>query len=530
MAPSSSSSQGRTIIGGASRTDVDAYAQRVFQEEAEAGSEPDSSLGPYVTSVLRSTDPQTPLVQLSEYDNMIELIQEHCWVDSSKAASILEKITAAVRTSHVPVLHNQQEQQQPIEVADNTITPRAASMIPGDLWGAMDETSPSLPTNNNYKGTSYGHQQRLDSEDAFPPLGVAGTTEYQSNHPPYHPTQNDHHQHHQAPQEYQQAPVPEDTADAYQMEQAFESSVEILLSMNPDIAEDAARQALQLVQGDANWGQYLVDVALTAPPVCRHLLNDGCYRRDCQFSHDIDGHTCVFWLRGRCGKGPACPFRHGFDEKALEAVLPPAENATTPYSTAEDPPLPSAGSTATAHGSSNNATGSNIWGRTSSTSFAQVASQGGRPSTNLSSLASASSQKSTSSSKQHAKNTKKVDIPQDLWHAHENRDSSVFYIADPLERYEAVASTVQRKNVIDLHFQSTKTFGAVLETILPQKLYCHAEVWIVTGTGHHVGTKTHQKGGGTLENAVISWLTDSGYTFFRGRDRNGLGGALLVQR
>jgi DNA-nicking Smr family endonuclease len=123
-----------------------------------------------------------------------------------------------------------------------------------------------------------------------------------------------------------------------------------------------------------------------------------------------------------------------------------------------------------------------------------------------------------------------VRIPQDLWNPHENRDSALFYIVDPIERYRKVDLSVRREDVIDLHFQSTKTFSVVLSTVLQEKLAHLEEVWIVTGTGHHVGSKTHQKGGGALESSVVSWLTQEGYVFCRGRDRNGQGGAVLVKR
>jgi Smr domain len=98
-----------------------------------------------------------------------------------------------------------------------------------------------------------------------------------------------------------------------------------------------------------------------------------------------------------------------------------------------------------------------------------------------------------------------------------------------MERYRVVMSTARRDDVIDLHFQSTKTFALVLSTVLPDALQRHGEVWVVTGTGHHVGTKTHQKGGGALESAVLAWLLDEGYQVFRGKDRNGEGGAMLVK-
>jgi hypothetical protein len=107
---------------------------------------------------------------------------------------------------------------------------------------------------------------------------------------------------------------------------------------------------------------------------------------------------------------------------------------------------------------------------------------------------------------------------------------SVFHIPDPLLRYERVQAGSRRDDVIDLHFQSTKTFPAVLSIVLPDKLAKYPQVWIVTGTGHHVGVKTHQKGGGALETAVVQWLQDEGYSFARGRDRNGQGGAIYVQQ
>lgn len=450
--------------GFASPAEVDSYARKLLEEQAEAGSEPDESLGPYVTSVLRETDPQTPAKELTEYDNLRELIQEQCWLDSEKAENVLIQITVAVRSRQVPTT--------PQAGGEVVVSPHAENtLIPGNLWT---------------DGTAAAQQ---NPETSYPALGL-------THQPSVEP-------------------------DRYQTEQAFESSVEILLSMNPDVSEEAARQALQLVQGDVNWGQYMVDVAMTAPPVCRHLLHNGCYRHDCQFSHDIDGHTCVFWMQGRCTKGVSCPFRHGFDEKALEAVMPPApaEGQYPALVTEDDPPLCST--------TTSDAQRSSVWGRTSSTSFAQVASQGAPQHDSAFPSLSSLDPLSKRATSQYVR---RVDIPQDLWSAHENRDAAVFYIADPLERYHAVSTAVRRTNVIDLHFQSTKTFPVVLENILPEKLASHSEVWIVTGTGHHVGSRTHQKGGGALEHVVTAWLTEQGYNFARGRDRNGLGGALLVQR
>jgi hypothetical protein len=103
-------------------------------------------------------------------------------------------------------------------------------------------------------------------------------------------------------------------------QQHWDMAVEMLLSMNPELGEEAAAEAALMANADANLAQYLIDQALQAPPVCRHMLNDVCYRSDCQFSHDVEGHTCLFWIRGRCGKGPSCRFLHGFSDKAPEGV------------------------------------------------------------------------------------------------------------------------------------------------------------------------------------------------------------------
>ena len=333
-----------------------------------------------------------------------------------------------------------------------------------------------------------------------------------------------------------------------------DSTVQWLMAMNFDLCEEAAYEAVLVSNADVNVAQHVVDGAISAPPVCRHMLNDGCYRSDCQFSHDVDGHTCLFWLKGRCGKHD-CKFMHGFSEKLLEGVdlealssnmsptiysapiqtsnlvqhnmraqfslLPPAtgnpaNSSTSVTQTLEfSPGLNSSMSTSMREPSQS--------APQSSFSFASIASKG------YSKQSSFGSNNMGGQSNYIQNEIKTVRIPQNLWNAFYNRSSDAFHIADPLARYREVSASTMREDVIDLHFQSVKTFSIVLSSVLPEKLRDLDEVWIVTGTGHHVNANSHQKGGGVLESAVIDWLEENGYDFSKGKDKNGHGGACLVR-
>jgi len=357
---------------------------------------------------------------------------------------------------------------------------------------------------------------------------------------------------------------------------------------------DAAYAVTILSRGDVNVAQYILDQVLHHElPVCRHLLQDGkCYRADCTFSHDdIETHTCLFWLKARCSKGSECRFLHGFANKWLDQVpdelpqyydygaameqlmMDQEENHHEQLQSHYEPYGNGAYNNSGVNGggtmneysemnqphhqqqqqqqqqqvpsypllsSSYNSTSSSTWIPSPPTSgggvsFANVAAQGYNDRQSFAdSNGSYSKNNNKSSSIQNAPDLPTVPIPQDLWNPHENRDASAFYIADPLERYYTVTSAVPHRNdVIDLHFQSLQTFATVLDVVLPEKLQQLRSVWIVTGTGHHVGSRTHQKGGGTLERSVLDYLVENyvppEYSVRRGRDRNGQGGAVLVE-
>jgi len=153
-----------------------------------------------------------------------------------------------------------------------------------------------------------------------------------------------------------------------------------------------------------------------------------------------------------------------------------------------------------------------------------------------------------------------VTIPQELWLADVSRTQDAFAIADALERFAAVnepyalrrqhaegervplsvSAPLERRTgqpppsagVLDMHFQSTKTASYVLDEVLPRALVEYVEVWVITGTGHHTDTRSHQKsvGGGVLHAAVEAYLVSHNYRYHLGKDRRGHSGAFLVLR
>ena len=156
-----------------------------------------------------------------------------------------------------------------------------------------------------------------------------------------------------------------------------------------------------------------------------------------------------------------------------------------------------------------------------------------------------------------AKTKRPVAIPKEVW-LPDTANSAYFHISNPIERFNAVndyhkahLSTVKiplcfesngTKNsaLLDVHFQSAKTITPVLNRFLPKALSANSEVWIVTGSGQHVGVG-HQRreGGGVLFNAVKRYLEehedDRGFEFRIGKDTSGgknkvSGGAFLVRK
>lgn len=515
---------------------LDDSAQVILLFYASTYAHPDDSLGSYIVSLLVSEhdnkiDPDETL-QIDEdmKESLIELLQEHCMIDESKAEQVLQEIYALVQTGVLPApFERRHDDEGEISMPTDKLDPLSPSvLLPNDLLGEENrrEANPFAVSGADSFNEAKSSKDVSPNRRGLPTLSVPDASDHQIKY-------DDEPQYYQQEFGYEQYEY-----DSQQQEQQqhynLDDCVEILLAYNSHLplSRSAAVDASTVAQNIPAHAQYLIEAAIAAPPVCRHLLNEGCYLKDCTYSHVIG--ACLFWIKGLCRlsnanastKNNQCPFHHHFDRRVLDDMLEEMERQerldgaggngcySTPYEHSH-PPL-------------NESDGNALQKQTTTTSFAEIATLG------YSRAAFANSKSSNTSASQSKQQQHRiiptVPIPRDLWNPHENRDATVFYIDDPMERYRHVAKTCSRGDVIDLHYQSISTFPVVLESILSYKLETMDKVWIVTGTGHHVGSNTHQKGGGALESAVTEWLIYEGYTFAKGRDRNGQGGAILVQR
>jgi len=550
-----------------SAEEIDDFIQSKLQSSAAEGHSPDESLGPYVASMLRMAECKV-VTDLPDYDGLIELIQEHCGIHAlTEAEKVLKEVAFAVFEQEIPAQMQSGPFLAPITVNEAAFpslseaaeTPSSAlsesqadGLLPQSLLEEEEPVAKSVTgeeTNDvafpsisdaiainpkktipprsrergsfvkpraaedlrstNFRSTSHSRHGSYDESHA----STSSSPNLSASSPPIVSSmpQQDLNSHYSSSSSLQATAY--DAEPIYELEQVHH----MLMSMNVDLSADVSYAAAMVAHCDVNLAQYVINTAMSAAPVCRHLLQGGCYRRDCQFSHNVEEHTCLFWMQGRCGKGQACRFLHGFSEKVVDEIT----QANAVYSEAnrieeskehqaQHPIVPSEPG-----------------------SFAHVASVGFNAKKHaFPELSSGSSQSKRSTSR----DIPTARIPMDLWNPHENRDAAAFYIADPMERFRAVMSTHKDQrgkvgsNIIDLHFQSTSTFAVVLREVLPRALAENDEVWIITGTGHHVGSRTHQKGGGALESAALDWLVKEGYRVARGRDRNGQGGAILVKK
>ena len=85
-----------------------------------------------------------------------------------------------------------------------------------------------------------------------------------------------------------------------------------------------------------------------------------------------------------------------------------------------------------------------------------------------------------------------VKVPREIWVP--LRNARVFEVQDPLERYRMVAANHDRRDVVDLHFQSSRTAPVVLQHVLDTAIRANPSgVWVVTGSGHHAPRNSHQQ-------------------------------------
>ena len=137
-----------------------------------------------------------------------------------------------------------------------------------------------------------------------------------------------------------------------------------------------------------------------------------------------------------------------------------------------------------------------------------------------------------------------MDIPLSFYTRDVTRDAAAAYaIPDALQRFEEVNGKRRQVGVMDLHFQSTRTAGRVLECLLDAELASvrgaadsaaaregskgAPVVWVITGSGHHTDRNTFAKAG-ALREFVEQYLAEGQYRYAYGKDPNGYVGAFAV--
>lgn len=122
---------------------------------------------------------------------------------------------------------------------------------------------------------------------------------------------------------------------------------------------------------------------------------------------------------------------------------------------------------------------------------------------------------------------KTIRVPQDLWIAY--RDASVFEVRDPFARFQRVQANHSRPDVLDLHFQSARTAKLILDYHLVDSLQKNSTgVWVITGSGHHAPTNSHQKLRGHLHAIVKDYLNERQFQFLVAKDNCGHAGAFFI--
>mmetsp|Transcript_43835 Transcript_43835/g.127631 ORF Transcript_43835/g.127631 Transcript_43835/m.127631 type:complete len:180 (+) Transcript_43835:73-612(+) len=90
-------------MGSAVESAVDAYATRVLQASSPPDAFLDTSLGPYVASVLRCTEmSDMDVTSLVEFESLLELLEDQCNMERDVATKALQSIAEAVVTGLIP--------------------------------------------------------------------------------------------------------------------------------------------------------------------------------------------------------------------------------------------------------------------------------------------------------------------------------------------------------------------------------------------------------------------------------------------
>ena len=97
-----------TNTSAATESAVDAYANRILQSKSPIEAVVDTSLGPYVTAMLRCADLTKPdaVTEIPEFESLVELLEDQCSMGPDDAKDALLSIASAVCSGVVPNEHS----------------------------------------------------------------------------------------------------------------------------------------------------------------------------------------------------------------------------------------------------------------------------------------------------------------------------------------------------------------------------------------------------------------------------------------
>ncbi|KAL7512517.1 hypothetical protein ACHAXN_009482 [Cyclotella atomus] len=171
---------------------VDAHATRLIQSSSPPEACVDSSLGPYITSILREAllTNGSNLSSLPEYDSLIELLESQCQMESHVAKNVIADIATAIRTNGNgynnnsmigPTSHDKRSRSKSLG-AEPARRELDVDFLGKILQETMSQPSSALSSITEFGlGLTLGNNSVLDQQIRAPPQSLSDDDFYPMN-------------------------------------------------------------------------------------------------------------------------------------------------------------------------------------------------------------------------------------------------------------------------------------------------------------------------------------------------------------